>query len=83
MWCANALQHNMLAPALRVSDVYNNGAAMDDELGQWSYSPNFQLAMVKCLKVLLSCTAVFCCCLSQIPTGLEIVGKVFEFTKWP
>lgn len=20
---------------------------------------------------------------SQIPTGLEIVGKVFEFTSWP
>jgi hypothetical protein len=21
--------------------------------------------------------------LLQVPTGLEIVGKVFEFTKWP
>jgi hypothetical protein len=27
--------------------------------------------------------AVACCCLLQIPTGLEIVGKVFQFTQWP
>lgn len=26
---------------------------------------------------------LLCCLLLQVPTGLEIVGKVFEFTKWP
>jgi hypothetical protein len=32
----------------------------------------------------LTLTSFTCVLLSlQVPTGLEIVGKVFEFTSWP